>query len=110
MEDLSVSGDVHHRRSAHHCRHDAAFYKKYSELNRLGAGNAFGDLSLMDSKPRMASIRCLEETHFAVLSKHDFNNVLGQIERKKMNEKIQFLRGLPFFSALTKTSIGKLTY
>jgi CRP-like cAMP-binding protein len=35
---------------------------------------------------------------------------LGQIERKKLNEKIQFLRGLPFFSALTKTSIGKLTY
>jgi CRP-like cAMP-binding protein len=27
-----------------------------------------------------------------------------------MNEKIQFLRSLPFFSQLTKTSVSKLTY
>lgn len=110
FDDQSISGDGDRRKPSYLCRHDAAFYKKYSELNRLGAGNAFGDLSLMGSRPRMASVRCLEETHFAVLSKQDFNNVLGQIERKKMNEKIQFLRSLPFFSALTKTSIGKLTY
>ena len=58
----------------------------------------------------MASIRCLEETHFAVLSKHDFNTVLGQIEKKKLNEKIMFLRSIPFFSQLTKTSVSKLTY
>jgi len=36
----------------------------------------------------MASIRCLEETHFAVLSRDDFSLVLGQIEKKKLNEKI----------------------
>jgi CRP-like cAMP-binding protein len=78
IEELSISGDGNdHRRRNHHCRHDANFYKKYTEINRLGAGNAFGDMSLMGSKPRMASIRCLEETHFAVLSKQDFNNVLG---------------------------------
>lgn len=58
----------------------------------------------------MASIRCLTETHFAVLSKKDFNKVLGVIEKKKYNEKVQFLRSLPYFSQLTKTSLGKLTY
>lgn len=83
---------------------------KYIEINVLGAGKSFGDYALLGSKPRMATIKCLEETHFAVLSKDDFNIVLGQIERKKFNEKIQFLRSLPFFCALTKTSIGKLTY
>lgn len=46
----------------------------------------------------MASIRCLTETHFAVLSKQNFNKVLGVIEKKKYNEKVQFLRSLPFFS------------
>lgn len=97
-------------RKTYICRHDEAFYKRYTEINKLYSGKSFGDLALMGSKPRMASIRCLEETHFAVLSKQDFNNVLGQIERKKLNEKVQFLRSLPFFSALTKTSIGKLTY
>lgn len=58
----------------------------------------------------MASIRCFSETHFAVLSKQNFNKVLGVIEKKKYNEKVQFLRSLPFFSQLTKTSLGKITY
>lgn len=58
----------------------------------------------------MATIRCLENTHFAVLSKLDYNKVLGIIEKKKYNEKIQFLRSLPYFNQLTKTSLGKLTY
>jgi CRP-like cAMP-binding protein len=58
----------------------------------------------------MASIRTLEDTHFAVLSREDFERSLGQIERKKLNEKIAFLRSLPFFQLLTKTSLSKLTY
>jgi CRP-like cAMP-binding protein len=84
--------------------------KRYIELATLGAGKSFGDLALIGSKPRMASIRCVEDTHFAVLSKQDYNLILGQIEKKKLNEKIQFLRSSPFFSQLTKTSISKLTY
>lgn len=51
--------------------------KRYIEINKLAAGKSFGDLALIGSKPRMASIRCLEDTHFAVLSKQDYNNVIG---------------------------------
>jgi cAMP-dependent protein kinase regulator/cGMP-dependent protein kinase 2 len=77
---------------------ESNFLKKYIELNTLASGKWFGDLALHSSKPRMASIRCLENTHFAVLSKQDFMNVLGQIEKKKLNEKISFLKSIPFFS------------
>ena len=56
--------------------------KKYIELATLDNGKSFGDLALIGSKPRMASIRCLEDTHFAVLSKQDYNSCLGQIEKK----------------------------
>eukprot|EP00347_Sterkiella_histriomuscorum_P008621 403344394 len=86
------------------------FWLRYIEISQLQTGQSFGDLALIEQKPRMASIRCLTETHFAVLSKKDFNKVLGVIEKKKYNEKVQFLRSLPFFSQLTKTSLGKLTY
>lgn len=51
--------------------------KRYIEINILGTGKSFGDLALLGSKPRMASIRCLEDTHFAVLSKSNFNLVIG---------------------------------
>jgi hypothetical protein len=30
----------------------------------------------------------MEECHFAILSKEDFNNALGAIEKKKYNERI----------------------
>lgn len=86
------------------------FWQKYIEISQLAQGFSFGDLALIEQKPRMASIRCIQDTFFAVLSKLDFNKVLGVIEKKKHNEKVQFLRSLPFFSQLTKTSLGKLTY
>jgi CRP-like cAMP-binding protein len=86
------------------------FSKRYIEINTLIGGKSFGDLALIGSKPRMASIRTIEDTHFAVLSRDDFERSLGQIERKKLNEKISFLRSLPFFQLLTKTSLSKLTY
>ncbi len=57
----------------------------------------------------MASIRTLEDTHFAVLSREEYERSLGEIDRKKVNEKIAFLRSLPFFQLLTKTSLSKLT-
>ena len=68
------------------------------EVNRLITGSFFGELSLIESKPRMASIRCLEDTIFAFLSKKDFNKVLGNIEKKIYLEKVLFLKSLPYFS------------
>ena len=64
------------------------FYNKYVEVNQLGDGQSFGDLALIEQKPRMASIRSLEDTHFAVISKRDFSKVLMAIERKIYNEKV----------------------
>jgi len=43
----------------------------------LIGGKSFGDLALIGSKPRMASIRTVEDTHFAVLSREDFERSLG---------------------------------
>jgi hypothetical protein len=45
-----------------------------------------------------------------VLSKFDYNKVIGKIERRAYNDKINFLRDIPVFSLLTRTSLGKMTY
>jgi MinD superfamily P-loop ATPase len=52
----------------------------------------------------------MKSSHFAVLNKLDYNKVLGNIERRALQEKIQFLRSIPIFSKLTKTSLGKMSY
>lgn len=68
------------------------FNQYFIEISQLQTGQSFGELALIEQKPRMASIRCLQDTFFAVLSKKDFNKVLGVIEKKKYNEKVTFLR------------------
>lgn len=66
------------------------FKKKYDELAELRGGEFFGQVALIENKARMASIKCLEDCHFAILSKEDFNRALGAIEKRKYNERIQF--------------------
>lgn len=58
----------------------------------------------------MANAKCSVPTHFAILGKQDYNRVLGNIEKRALNEKINFLRSIPVFSKLTKTALGKLSY
>lgn len=42
---------------------------KYTQVAILSAGQSFGELSLISHKPRSATIRCIEDCRFAVLSK-----------------------------------------
>jgi len=41
-------------------------------LGTLGPGDFFGDMALLDSYPRSASVRALEDTECLVLSRWDF--------------------------------------
>jgi CRP-like cAMP-binding protein len=48
------------------------------EVKVLPSGSAFGELALMERKPRAASIVCKENSHFAVLDKIHFDNILSK--------------------------------
>lgn len=68
----------------------------------LQDGHAFGELALLNHKPRMATVRCLTKTHLMVLTKEAFDQVIAKIERRALNEKLNFFEDLPMFSLLTK--------
>ena len=38
----------------------------------MGEGKSFGELALMTSKPRAATIQCKKDSEFAVLEKNDY--------------------------------------
>ena len=61
---------------------------KYYELESLKDGDYFGDIALIEHKPRNATVFCKTDCHFAILSREDFERSLGAIERRKYNERI----------------------
>ena len=48
-----------------------------TEVAELGAGMSFGELALLNDKPRNATIMCKENTEFAVLEKVHYKELLG---------------------------------
>lgn len=83
---------------------------EYIEVAKLHAGGSFGELALMNDKPRAATIRCSAYTICAVLKKNDFKNILGAISEKKLNLKIKYFQSLPFFTNWTKVALSKFSY
>lgn len=57
----------------------------------------------------MATVRCIENTHIMVLTKSAFDEAIGKIERRSLNDKVNFLRSIPMFSLLTRTSLAKIS-
>jgi len=81
-----------------------------SEVVVFKAGLSFGELALLKDKPRAATIKCKEECHFAVMEKTDYQQLIGRIQAKKLDQFIHFLQNRPLFSNWTKTLLSKLTY
>jgi CRP-like cAMP-binding protein len=71
-------------------------------------GEAFGELALINNKPRSATIVCLEDTHFAILKKDDFKIIMEKSSINKFSAKVQFLSGFPFLANMTKIAKTKL--
>lgn len=56
-----------------------------TDVKTLKTGDSFGELALLDNKPRAATIICREDSFFAVLEKKDFNAILSNFLRILMH-------------------------
>ena len=52
-------------------------------------------------------MKCMSRTHFITLDKSDYRDALYEIERKNRIEKVNFIKGLPIFSKLSRTYLTK---
>lgn len=54
----------------------------FVEVKVLGPGTGFGELALIDNKPRAATIQTMGECYFAVIGRDDYNKFLQKLEVK----------------------------
>ena len=63
--------------------------KVLTHVKNLTVGQSFGELALMENKPRAARIVCADDCDFAVLDKQHFDKILSKLNQKK-KKKILF--------------------
>ena len=63
----------------------------------LSKGAGFGELALMSSVKRMASVRVIADSCFAILTRQDFSVVMRRAQKRKIAEQVEFLQRFPFF-------------
>lgn len=77
-------------------------------MKYLNAGDQFGELALLNSKPRAATIMTSEDTSLAILSKKGFDRNLKNSENTKLEREIKELNNFGIFKNLTRTSKSKV--
>jgi len=86
------------------------YKKNFREIAILPKECSFGELALISKKPRAATIRAKTACYFAVLEKDDYKRIYGTIQRKQLNNQIEFLKSLPIFSKWSRDNLTKLSY
>lgn len=84
-------------------------FKFLKPISEGSNGMAFGELALLNDKPRSATIITLEDTHFAVLLKEDFQKIMAKSLKNRFASKVNFLDSFQFIQGLTKISKEKLS-
>ena len=76
----------------------------------LASGQSFGELALINSAPRAATILAQEASEMLLIMKQDYESVLQEQQSKELNEKISILREIPALKDLPTSRLSKLSY
>jgi len=80
------------------------------EIGVCNKGDCFGELALLKKQPRTATVQCRSDCHFAVLSKPDFDRIMGKVKEMLLNRKVDFLLSVSLFGNWTKGSMLRASY
>ena len=87
----------------------------FKEVAVLKKGKFFGELALMTNKARLLfnrsdTIKCREESGFAVLDKASYQKVFQEIHKQKLLYNVSLLHQIPFLSEFSQRNLERLTY
>ena len=74
-------------------------------------GDSFGELALLrEGSVRSATVRAETDVEFLVISREDYNTILGAVTEEQLAEKIDFLLALPAFAGVPVSMIRSVAY
>lgn len=79
-----------------------------NKVGKMEAGKSFGDMALLNSSARMATIRARQLCHMWSLDRKAFRKVLADQERKALAEKVAFLKQVKLFEKLNDGTLEKI--
>jgi len=82
-------------------------YFRYKPAKTLSAGDYFGELALINNKPRSATVVACRDVHCLSLTKKDYQDVTMR-SLETINPNIRFLK--EFFPEATKINLAKIAY
>ena len=80
------------------------------EVALLKAGDCFGELALLQSESRTATIECKGMALLAKIFRDDYNRVLRLQQEKKLTQQIHFFKTTAAFSGFGDMQLAKLVY
>ena len=84
-------------------------HRDFKEVMVIKDGGSFGELALLQTGRRSASVICKTNCHFLILTSGDFKHTLGGIKGKKLDAQIKFLKSMPLFVNMSNHTIIKYT-
>ena len=85
--------------------------EKFSKVATLYNGDSFGELALLqEGSVRSATVQAETDVEFLVISRDDYNRILGAVSEEQLAVKIKFLHGLPAFAGVPASMIRSAAY
>jgi CRP-like cAMP-binding protein len=86
----------------------AEVLKNNSRVGTIEKEKAFGELALMNSAVRAATIRIITPSKLWTLDRKTFRSALAMNEARQRQRRIEILRGIKMFEKLTDSSLGQI--
>lgn len=80
------------------------------EVAQLKTGDSFGELALLHTEERSATIQCKGLVFLGKINREDYNRVLRLQQERKLVQQISFFKSTAAFSSFGEMQLAKLVY